>query len=87
MGEKVLFSLLVDLSLQDGSARVLQTSRYLAGCFYMDMTGLFKEQYRNSAPGAEAATATLQSVVNAGNNSQWLLLVRPQGILEVRLSS
>lgn len=60
-----------------------QASRYLAGCFYTDVSGLFEQHYHNSAPNADAATATLQAVVNAGAKSQWLLLVRPQGVLEV----
>lgn len=29
-------------------------------------------------------TSTLQAVINAGNKSQWLILIRPQGIMEVR---
>lgn len=61
-----------------------QTSRYLTGCFYVDSTGLLAKQYENTAsPGV--VTATLQTAVNAENKGQWLLLMRPQGILEVRL--
>ncbi|KAJ2917885.1 hypothetical protein MD484_g2498, partial [Candolleomyces efflorescens] len=60
-----------------------RTSRYLAGCFYTDVSGLFEQHYHNEAPSADAATATLQAVVNAGAKSQWLLLVRPQGVLEM----
>lgn len=29
-------------------------------------------------------TSTLQAAVTAGHNSQWLVLVRPQGVMEVR---
>lgn len=31
-------------------------------------------------------TSTLQAAVTAGHNSQWLVLIRPQGVMEVRLS-
>ena len=30
-------------------------------------------------------TSTLQAAVAAGHNSQWLVLIRPQGVMEVRL--
>ncbi|KAJ2930722.1 hypothetical protein H1R20_g6373, partial [Candolleomyces eurysporus] len=60
-----------------------RASRYLAGCFYTDVSGLFEKHYHNSAPATDAATATLQAVVNAGAKSQWLLLVRPQGVFEI----
>ncbi|KAF8970332.1 CPSF A subunit region-domain-containing protein [Flammula alnicola] len=59
-----------------------KTSRYLTGCFYADTTGLFKAQFEGTvSPGG--VTSTLQTAVGAGNKSQWLLLMRPQGILEI----
>ncbi|PPR02156.1 hypothetical protein CVT26_012117 [Gymnopilus dilepis] len=61
-----------------------KTSRYLTGCFYTDTTGLFEEQYESTtAQPAGGATSTLQAAVNAGAKSQWLVLMRPQGILEI----
>ncbi|KAF9057003.1 CPSF A subunit region-domain-containing protein [Panaeolus papilionaceus] len=51
-------------------------SKYLAGCFYDDTTRMFEKQFKSAAPLAETA-------VNTANKSQWLLLVRPQGIMEV----
>ncbi|KAH6906075.1 hypothetical protein BKA70DRAFT_1106800 [Coprinopsis sp. MPI-PUGE-AT-0042] len=60
-----------------------KTSKYLAGCFVTDTSGLFAKQFETTAP--EAATSTLQSVVGgagAGDRkqTQWLMLARPQGI-------
>lgn len=62
---------------------IMQTSRYLAGYFYTDSSGLFQTFANESAP-AETATSTLQGVMTAGTKSQWLVLVRPQGVVEVR---
>lgn len=62
---------------------LLQASRYLTGCFYTDESGLFHSQLDGSLP-LQNQTSTLQAAVNAGNKSQWLLLVRPQGTMEVR---
>ncbi|KAF4616622.1 hypothetical protein D9613_008890 [Agrocybe pediades] len=59
-----------------------KTSRYLAGCFYADSTGLFESQYTNTASTAQPTT-TLQAAVNTGNKGQWLILMRPQGIMEI----
>ncbi|KAG2003702.1 cleavage factor protein [Coprinopsis cinerea AmutBmut pab1-1] len=66
-----------------------KTSKYLAGCFFTDTSGLFGQQFETSVP-LEGATATLQNVVSGGSTSggkpqhtQWLLLVRPQGVMEI----
>ncbi|KAF9448151.1 hypothetical protein P691DRAFT_801258 [Macrolepiota fuliginosa MF-IS2] len=59
-----------------------KSSKYLAGCFFADSTGLFEAQFENQTPTpAGAATSTIQAV--SGAKSQWLLLVRPQGVLEI----
>ncbi|KAI0777316.1 CPSF A subunit region-domain-containing protein [Trametes elegans] len=58
-----------------------KSSRYLAGCFYTDTSGLFQTFVNEQAP-AENVTSTLQGAMNAGTNSQWLILVRPQGVVE-----
>lgn len=57
-----------------------KSSRYLAGCFYLDYTRLFDSQFE----GGQSAglTSTIQSV-SAGSRSQWLVLLRPQGIMEI----
>lgn len=62
-----------------------QTSRYLTGCFYADITGILEAQFESSI-SSNNVTTTLQAAVNADNKGQWLLLMRPQGIMEVRLS-
>ncbi|KDQ53751.1 hypothetical protein JAAARDRAFT_136615 [Jaapia argillacea MUCL 33604] len=61
-----------------------KNSRYISGCFFADTTGVF-----NLGPGGKSgsangtATTTLQGAVNAGGRSQWLVLVRPQGVMEI----
>ncbi|KAH9477356.1 Protein CFT1 [Psilocybe cubensis] len=60
-----------------------KTSRYLTGCFFSDTNGIFGEQYENTVSPNGTATTTLQAAVNAGNKGQWLILMRPQGIMEI----
>ncbi|KAF8816784.1 hypothetical protein BYT27DRAFT_7181242 [Phlegmacium glaucopus] len=59
-----------------------KTSRYLTGCFYVDSTGLLERQYQNTV-SPSGVSPTLQTAVNAENKGQWLLLMRPQGIMEI----
>ncbi|KAI0699171.1 CPSF A subunit region-domain-containing protein [Cerioporus squamosus] len=59
-----------------------KTSRYLAGYFYTDTSGLF-QTFLNVEVPAETPTSTLQGAMNAGSRSQWLVLVRPQGVVEI----
>ncbi|KAH9849008.1 CPSF A subunit region-domain-containing protein [Lenzites betulinus] len=59
-----------------------KTSRYIAGCFYTDTSGLFQTFVNEQAP-AENVTSTLQGAMNAGTKTHWLILVRPQGVVEV----
>ncbi|KAG5641144.1 hypothetical protein DXG03_005895 [Asterophora parasitica] len=59
-----------------------KTSRYLAGCFYVDSTGLFEQNLKTSIP-LNGGTSTLQAAVNAGSKGQSLILVRPQGVMEI----
>ncbi|KXN84455.1 Protein CFT1 [Leucoagaricus sp. SymC.cos] len=56
-----------------------KSSRYLGGCFFSDTTGLFEAQFENKLP--PSATSTIQAA--SGGKSQWLLLIRPQGVLEI----
>lgn len=63
----------------------LQTSRYTAGCFFSDTSATFQNRStaEQAANGTEKnAHATVESVVNSDTRSQWLLLVRPQGVME-----
>jgi cleavage and polyadenylation specificity factor subunit 1 len=64
-----------------------KTSRYIAGSFFMDSTGIFKTRANENGPSAngdaQSATSTLQSVMNAGQKTQWLMLCRPQGVVEI----
>ncbi|KZT07933.1 uncharacterized protein LAESUDRAFT_724410 [Laetiporus sulphureus 93-53] len=60
-----------------------KTSKYLAGGFFTDNTGIFQTQVNTQAPGSENVTSTLQAAMNAGNKSQWLILCRPQGVIEI----
>ncbi|KAL1941832.1 hypothetical protein VTO73DRAFT_6832 [Trametes versicolor] len=59
-----------------------KTSRYVAGGFFTDTSGLLQTFVNEQAP-AENVTSTLQGAMNAGNKSQWLILVRPQGVVEL----
>ncbi|RPD55582.1 hypothetical protein L226DRAFT_490064 [Lentinus tigrinus ALCF2SS1-7] len=59
-----------------------KTSKYLAGYFYTDTSGLF-QSFLNTEVPAETPTSTLQSAMNSGSKSQWLVLVRPQGVVEI----
>lgn len=65
----------------------VQASRYLAGCFYTDPSNFFEfvttDGTTTSANTDKNVTTTLQGAVGAGNHSQWLVLVRPQGTMEV----
>jgi hypothetical protein len=55
----------------------------------MDSTGIFQtrvnEQGLFANGDAQPATSTLQSAMNAGQKTQWLMLCRPQGVVEVRV--
>ena len=62
-----------------------QTSRYIAGCFYTDTSGVFRSELNAAAGDAGKHTTTLQAAMNAGTRTQWLILCRPQGVLEVML--
>ncbi|KII91367.1 hypothetical protein PLICRDRAFT_696440 [Plicaturopsis crispa FD-325 SS-3] len=65
-----------------------KTSRYVAGCFFSDTGDLFKTGTTTGPTDrsngvAKDATSTVQGAVNAANRSQWLILVRPQGVMEI----
>ncbi|KAI0687702.1 CPSF A subunit region-domain-containing protein [Cytidiella melzeri] len=61
-----------------------KTSKYVAGGFFADTTGIFCSQTNANADDADQnVTSTLQTAMNAGAKTQWLLLVRPQGVLEI----
>ncbi|KIP11832.1 hypothetical protein PHLGIDRAFT_98931 [Phlebiopsis gigantea 11061_1 CR5-6] len=60
-----------------------KTSKYIAGCFFTDSTGIFNARANAAAAADKNVTSTLQNVINAGAKTQWLLLCRPQGVLEI----
>ncbi|KAH9830080.1 CPSF A subunit region-domain-containing protein [Rhodofomes roseus] len=60
-----------------------KTSKYLAGCFFTDASGLFQTYQSAEASGTEGVTSTLQAAMDSGKKSQWLILVRPQGVVEI----
>ncbi|KAA1478696.1 hypothetical protein DENSPDRAFT_845850 [Dentipellis sp. KUC8613] len=63
-----------------------KTSRYIAGSFFTDTCGLFQTHHNPADDGeaaGQAATSTLQAVMNAGQRTQWLILCRPQGVMEI----
>lgn len=81
MGEKVST---LSGSLYACSWRSFQTSRYVAGCFFNDTSGVFQSKLNENAAAADSnMTSTLQTAMDAGSKTQWLLLCRPQGVLEV----
>ncbi|THU95820.1 cleavage factor protein [Dendrothele bispora CBS 962.96] len=67
-----------------------KTSRYLTGCFFTDHSGVFEHNLQtgvvppsaSSEKNEKPTTTTLNAVVN-DNKTQWLLLVRPQGVMEI----
>ncbi|KAK7451137.1 mRNA cleavage and polyadenylation factor subunit [Stygiomarasmius scandens] len=67
-----------------------KTSRYLTGCFFTDHTGVFEHNMNSGVIPASASseknekptTTTLNAVVN-DNKTQWLMLIRPQGVMEI----
>ena len=65
-----------------------KTSRYIAGSFFNDTTGIFKTSVNENAfaanGDAQLATSTLQVAMTTGQKTQWLMLCRPQGVVEVR---
>lgn len=87
MGDKVGGLLSIGLFFE--SHPLVKTSRYLSGCFFTDATGLFESNIETSVVPSSATsdkntTSTLQAVLNAGNRAQWVVLVRPLGVMEVR---
>ncbi|KAI0264066.1 CPSF A subunit region-domain-containing protein [Russula aff. rugulosa BPL654] len=66
-----------------------KTSRYIAGSFFNDSTGIFKTRGNENGPAngdAQLATSTLQVAMTAGQKTQWLMLCRPQGVVELTLA-
>lgn len=86
MGEKVSPHAFMTPLRRTAIDKLQQTSRYIAGGFYADTSEIF--QSKANAEGSEkASTGTLQAAMNAGNNTQWLLLCRPQGVMEVMFNA
>ncbi|KAJ7624997.1 CPSF A subunit region-domain-containing protein [Mycena polygramma] len=73
---------------KDMSAMGDKSSRYLTGYFFSDLTGLFDSCLEsaavpNSAVSVEKNQTSTLSGVGSGNRSKWLVLVRPQGVVEI----
>jgi len=87
MGEKVCFSH-ISYILPRTLIVLRKASRYIAGSFFDDTTGMFTTRVNENAPAAngdaQPVTSTLQAVMTAGQKTQWLMLCRPQGVVEVR---
>ncbi|EJD52944.1 hypothetical protein AURDEDRAFT_81080 [Auricularia subglabra TFB-10046 SS5] len=64
-----------------------KASRYLAASFYQDHSGLFQVGTARSLKGKEKANApastTIEAAMDEGRGSQWLVLCRPQGVVEI----
>jgi hypothetical protein len=73
--------------ISPGLIGLRKASRYIAGSFFNDTTGMFRTRLNENAPAAngdaQPATATLQAAMTAGQKTQWLMLCRPQGVVEV----
>lgn len=66
---------------KDMSAMGPRNAQYSAGCFFDDENGLLQIQ---QMAGMEIDLAeSSHDVVASGVRSQWVILVRPQGLLEV----
>ncbi|KAL1736023.1 CPSF A subunit region-domain-containing protein [Schizophyllum commune] len=59
-----------------------KSSRYTAGGFFTDTAGVLKVYHQNADANTET-TVPMHSVVDASSKSQWLVLVRPQGVVEI----
>ncbi|KAJ3853994.1 CPSF A subunit region-domain-containing protein [Lentinula lateritia] len=62
-----------DMSMLGG-----KTSKYLTGCFFTDHTGMLEKNVSSPNPKVDLGQRS-----SDGLNNQWLLLVRPQGVLEL----
>ncbi|KAJ3894218.1 CPSF A subunit region-domain-containing protein [Lentinula edodes] len=62
-----------DMSMLGG-----KTSKYLTGCFFTDHTGMLEKNVFSPNPKVDLGQRS-----SDGLNNQWLLLVRPQGVLEL----
>ncbi|KAF7366615.1 Protein CFT1 [Mycena sanguinolenta] len=63
---------------KDMSSMGDKSSRYLTGCFFTDWTGLFDSCLESAVVPNSAVSAT-----STPSRSKWLLLVRPQGAVEI----
>ncbi|KAJ7291148.1 CPSF A subunit region-domain-containing protein [Mycena rebaudengoi] len=73
---------------KDMSAMGDKSSRYLTGYFFSDPSGLFdscleSNTVPNSAVSVDKNPISTLSAVSSGNRGKWLLLVRPQGVVEI----
>ncbi|KAI5121116.1 hypothetical protein M0805_002789 [Coniferiporia weirii] len=67
-----------------------KVSRYSSGCFFSDKSGIFELHTNPASASAETAdvkqksgSASLESAVDTQRGTQWLVLCRPQGVVEI----
>ena len=87
MGEKVQWRMIIFHLRAITNVHGCQTSKYIAGCFFANTTGIFSAKVNVAAAADLNVTSMLQNVMNAGAKTQWSLLCRPPGVLEVRIKA
>lgn len=60
-----------------------KTSRYLAGCFFNDTSGVFQTRQNSKVVSNGSSKTSTLTNVTSGGTTQWLILCRPQGIIEI----
>ncbi|KZV86543.1 hypothetical protein EXIGLDRAFT_712088 [Exidia glandulosa HHB12029] len=74
------------LRRKDMSSLGDKSSRYLAASFYQDNSGIFQmgspSESRKGKEKAQEST-TIEATIDEGRGTQWLVLCRPEGVLEI----
>ncbi|KZT36486.1 hypothetical protein SISSUDRAFT_989137 [Sistotremastrum suecicum HHB10207 ss-3] len=67
-----------------------KSSRYIAGSFFTDKTGMFSvlsaqsgEPVQLNGKEKTAGTSSIEAATDTDRGTQWLLLCRPQGVMEI----
>ena len=63
MGEKVQWRMIIFHLRAITNVRGCQTSKYIAGCFFTDTTGIFNARVNAAAAADQNVTSTLQNVI------------------------
>jgi hypothetical protein len=59
----------------------------LAGCFFNDSDGVFQTRQNSKVVSNGSSKTSTLTNVTSGGTTQWLILCRPQGVVEVRETS